>query len=65
LIAQDWQEQLVAQLGLDGVPIEIKKFRELRRAAIGQNVTPPGVRSQTNSHVVGHDVQHLAHTIIL
>ncbi len=65
LIAQDGQQKLVAQLRLQRLPVKIKKFRKLRCAAVGQHVPPPRVCAQADSHVVGHNIQHLAHAVIL
>ncbi len=64
LIAQDGQQQLVAQLRFQGVPVNIEVIRELGGAAIFQHVAPPRIVFR-NGNVVGNNIEHQAHAMRL
>ena len=56
LVAQNGQKKLVAQSGLERLPVNVEVFGIPRGVAILQHVLPPdGV--VPHPHVVGHDVQ--------
>ena len=61
LIAQDWQQDFVAQFLLDGLPVDVEVSGVRRGGAVLQHVVPPEVLAGCRAHVVGHNIQNLAH----
>ena len=61
LIAEDRQEEAIPQFLLDGPPIDVEVGGVRRGGAVLQHVGPPGVLARRCAHVVGHDIEDLAH----
>ena len=60
LVAEDRQQQLVAQRGLDRRPVDVEERRARRTRAVFEDVTPPEVCRRADPHVIGNEVDHVA-----
>ena len=60
LIAQDRQQHLAGQLGLDRIPFDVEMNRRGRRRSLLQHVEPARVAIARDAHVVGHQVDQQA-----
>ena len=65
LIPQNRQEHLVGQLGLDRGPVHVEEGRILGTRTVFEHVRPPGVFAGGDPHVVGDDIEELAHAVAL
>jgi hypothetical protein len=61
VVAEDGQEDPVAQLGLERLPVDVEEGREARGGAVLEHVLPPGVPRPDDAHVVGDDVDQQTH----
>ena len=61
LVAEDRQQDPVPQFLFDGLPVDVEVGGVRRAGAVLQHVGPPGVLAGRGAHVIGHDVEDLAH----
>ncbi len=62
-LAEEAQQDPVAQLDLARPPIDIEESRMTGAGAIFEDVVPPFVLIADDAHVVGNDVEDLAHAV--
>ena len=63
LIAEDRQQHLVVQVGLQRPPVDVEIGRVDGARAILEHVHPPRVERLADAHVVRDEVEHLAHPV--
>jgi hypothetical protein len=64
LIAQDGQQQPIAQLRLHRRPFDVEERRGHGARAVFEQVAPPRVGRRADAHVVGDEVHHVAHALV-
>src|SRR5437763_11462911 len=57
LIAQDWQQNFIAKIGLQRLPVDIEIGRVSGTRAIFEHVHPPFVERLRDSHVIWNKVE--------
>src|SRR4051812_39392879 len=64
VVAKDREQDLTTQLLVAcGSPVDVEERRVGRGAAVLQHVVPQGVVA-ADAHVVGHDIEELAHAVV-
>ena len=61
LLAQDRQQHLVLQLGLQRVPVDVEERREARAGAVFEHIHPPAIGALADAHMIRHHIENLAH----
>src|SRR5438105_4057885 len=61
LIAQDWQQNFIAKIGLQRLPVDIEIGRVSGTRAIFEHVHPPLIERFSDPHMVRDKVEDLAH----
>lgn len=61
LIVKDRKQEFALQFGTDRIPIDVEVIRERRAGAVLEDVTPPLVRVDVESHVVWDEVEDVTH----
>src|SRR5205085_2428819 len=65
LIAEDGQQNLAAQFLAQRLPFDVEIFGIARCGAVLEHVEPPAIVGLEHAHVIGHDVDHQAHSMTL
>ena len=63
LIAQNGEQDFVAQLLLDWMPIDVEGGGVAGARTVLKHVPPPAVQRLADPHVVGHDIDDQAHVV--
>ena len=61
LVAQNRQQNFVAQIRLQRMPVDIEIRREPRARPVFEHVHPPFVKRLGDPDVIGDKIEHLAH----
>jgi hypothetical protein len=61
--AQEGHQQLPAEQGVVGLPLDVEEGRVRAALPPFQYVQPPGVAIATDGHMVGHDIQDQPHVM--
>ena len=56
-------QHLALQFGFDRVPGDVKELGVNRGFAIFEDVEPPGAVTSHHAHMIGHDIEDLAHPV--
>ena len=64
LIAEQRQQHLIVKCRLSRRPIDVEEVGEGRRPAPLQHVEPPTIVRTADPHVIGDEIEHLAHASI-
>jgi hypothetical protein len=61
LVAEHWEQNFACQFRVKGIPVDIEESSKGRAAAILENVHPPAVACLTDAHMIGNDIEQMAH----
>ncbi len=61
LSPQDGKKYPALEPAFRGTPFDVEPIREHRRLAVLEDVLPPRVLVRANAHVVGHEIDDMAH----
>ena len=62
-VAEDRQQHLVFELGLDRLPVDVEDAGVARALAVFEHVLPPRVGGLGDAHVIRHQVDDVAHAV--
>ncbi len=65
VVAENGHQHVGRQLPLGGIPVDVEIGGVAARWSVFEDVPPPRVRPAVDGHVIGHDVEQLAHTGLL
>ena len=63
VIAEHGHQHLAAQIGIDGIPVDVEVAGVDGGFAVLQNVEPPRVIAAHDAHVIRHHVKQLSHAV--
>ena len=62
-VSENRQQHLVLELHLERMPVDVEKRRVLGAGAVLEHVLPPGIGRLRDAHVIGHQVDDVAHVM--
>ena len=63
LAAKNRKQNFAVQIGVNGIPIDIKIFRDRRGGTIGQHAAPPMIPLRVGTHVIGNEIDDQSHSL--